>query len=92
MLDVVTTYAPAIALDETLGWRRLGTIAHPIVPDRAHAAVSATFIGCSQTAAVMIRSRRNGNLDAGATWWARATSAPAASTPESVATLRHNGS
>ncbi len=30
VLDVVTTYAPAIALYERLGWTRLGTISYPM--------------------------------------------------------------
>ncbi|MDQ1383764.1 MAG: hypothetical protein QOG65_1143, partial [Actinomycetota bacterium] len=32
VLDVVTTYAPAVALYEREGWKRLGTIDHPM-PD-----------------------------------------------------------
>jgi GNAT superfamily N-acetyltransferase len=34
VLDVVTTYAPAIALYERCGWTRLGTIAHPMSDGR----------------------------------------------------------
>jgi hypothetical protein len=32
VLDVVTTYAPAVALYERAGWKRLGTIGYPM-PD-----------------------------------------------------------
>ncbi len=35
ILDVVTTYAPAIALYERSGWTRLGTIAYPMPDGRS---------------------------------------------------------